>query len=98
MGFTLTPWSILRWKRVGERDLLLCSSQRYSNGSGNEARVVILAEGPEVTICTNGKAGSGVYSIDDDGDAARLEVLKVLAIEGLGIQDVSRGPEAWGRL
>ena len=51
-----------------------------------------------MTICTNGKAGSGVYSIDDDGDAARLEVLKVLAIEGLGIQDVSRGPEAWGRL
>jgi hypothetical protein len=64
----------------GERHLFLATSARYPAGTvGDTAPGVPLAGGVAVARGTSGKSGSGVYSIDWDGESAGPKVEELLA-------------------
>jgi hypothetical protein len=67
-------------KECGDRQLFLGTSARYpASTSGDAASGVPLADGVEVARGTNGKSGSGVYSVDWDGECSGPKVEELLA-------------------
>lgn len=72
-----------RWVNVpveecGERHLFLATSAKYASRRG-EADGLALGEGVSVVRGTDGKVGSGVYSIQQNCESAVLEVETLLA-------------------
>jgi hypothetical protein len=64
----------------GERHLFLATSARYpARTGGNTVPGVPLAGGVAVARGTDGKSGSGVYSVDWDGESAGPKVEELLA-------------------
>jgi hypothetical protein len=64
----------------GERHLFLATSARYPAGAGGEITAgVPLAGGVVLARGTSGESGSGVYSIDSDGESAGPRVEELLA-------------------
>ncbi|VTT69960.1 unnamed protein product [Fusarium fujikuroi] len=61
-------------EECGERHAWLCLTGRYPDKEGSENGI---KEG-EVAVGTDGKRGSGVYSVDWDGESASGEVVKLL--------------------
>ncbi|MCJ1314411.1 hypothetical protein MMC25_008093 [Agyrium rufum] len=75
--FTSIPF-----EECGERHVFLATSAKYPSRSNADAvSMVGLTDGVEVARGTDGKVGSGVYSVDQHGESASEEVVKVL--EGL---------------
>lgn len=64
---------------AGERHLFLCTSARFSLGSEDRAAGVPLVEGLALARGTDGQEGSGVYSIDANGESVGPRILKLLA-------------------
>ena len=65
---------------AGERHVFLATSARYPAGTnGDAASGVPLAGGVVISRGTNGKSGSGVYSVDWDGESAGPKVEELLA-------------------
>lgn len=60
---------------AGERHLFVATSARFAAGSENG---VPTPEGVVVARGTNGKIGSGVYTVTNDGETARLKVEQLL--------------------
>lgn len=76
------PFVYLPNQEVGERHLFLATSARYppSTASGVAvSSVVPLPEEVPVAKGTDGETGSGVYSIDWDGESAGPETVELLA-------------------
>lgn len=64
----------------GERHLFLATSARYpARTGGNTVPGVPLSGGVAVARGTDGKSGSGVYSVDWDGESAGPKVEELLA-------------------
>ncbi|KAF5645426.1 hypothetical protein F52700_1989 [Fusarium sp. NRRL 52700] len=61
-------------EECGERHAWLCLSGRYPDKEGSENGV----REEEVAVGTDGNKGSGVYSVDWDGESASSEVVKLL--------------------
>lgn len=61
-------------EECGERHAWLCLTGRYPDKEGSENGI---KEG-EVAVGTGGNKGSGVYSVDWDGESASVEVVKLL--------------------
>ncbi|CVK93832.1 uncharacterized protein FMAN_03174 [Fusarium mangiferae] len=61
-------------EECGERHAWLCLTGRYPDKGGSENGI---KEG-EVAVGTDGNKGSGVYSVDWDGESASGEVVKLL--------------------
>jgi hypothetical protein len=67
-------------QECGERQLYLSTSARYPAGtSGDAASGVPLAGGVAVVRGTGGESGSGVYSVDWDGESPGPKVEELLA-------------------
>lgn len=71
-------------EEVGERQLFLATSARYPPSAGG-AEGVPLAGAVAVARGTDGKTGSGVYSVDQEGETsdAKVELLTKLRKEGV---------------
>lgn len=64
----------------GDRHVYLATSARYpAAAGGKDADGVPLTEGEEVAKGTDGKIGSGVYSVDQNGESAGDQVIEILA-------------------
>ncbi len=64
----------------GERHLFVATSARYpASTTGDASSGVPLEDGVAVARGTSGKIGSGVYSVDWDGESARPKVEELLA-------------------
>ncbi|KAF5687976.1 hypothetical protein FCIRC_2120 [Fusarium circinatum] len=61
-------------EECGERHAWLCLTGRYPDKEGSENGI----KEEEVAVGTNGNKGSGVYSVDWDGESASGEVVKLL--------------------
>nr|POE80968.1 oxidoreductase andh [Quercus suber] len=79
VGKVLGPLMYMNIEEAGDRHLFLATSARYSAGAGDAAAGVPLADPVTVARGTDGKPGSGVYSIDASGESAGPAVEKVLA-------------------
>ncbi|KAL9083510.1 MAG: hypothetical protein Q9165_008491 [Trypethelium subeluteriae] len=66
-------------EEAGDRHLFLSTSAKYAAGTQDRTAGVPLSNGIEVARGTNGKAGSGVYSIDASGESAKPLVEQTLA-------------------
>jgi len=67
-------------EECGERHVFLSTSARYPAGSNEDvASGVPLERGTEVAKGTDGKTGSGVYSIDEFGESGGPKVEELLA-------------------
>lgn len=64
---------------AGDRHVFLCTSARFSAGLQDATAGVPLIDGLAYARGTDGKIGSGVYSIDAKGDSAAPKVEKLLA-------------------
>lgn len=86
----LGPLVHIPLEEAGQRHLFLCTSARFSAGADDAAPGVPLIEGLEYSRGTTGKPGSGVYSIDANGDSASPKVEKLLAglREGGAVQKI----------
>ncbi|KAK1816506.1 hypothetical protein LTR12_009097 [Friedmanniomyces endolithicus] len=75
----LAPLVDIPLEEAGDRHLFLCTSARYSAGSGDEAAGVPLTDGLALARGSDGRVGSGVYSIDAYGESASPKVERLLA-------------------
>lgn len=67
-------------EECGERHVFLATSAKYPAGAhGNAASGVPLASGVAVARGTNGTSGSGVYSVDWEGESTGPKVEELLA-------------------
>ncbi len=66
-------------EEAGDRHLFLCTSARYAVGSEDEAAGVPLTDGLALARGSDGRVGSGVYSIDAYGESASAKVERLLA-------------------
>lgn len=66
-------------EEAGDRHLFLSTSARYAAGAQDSTAGVPLSNGIVVARGTNGKPGSGVYSIDANGESANSQVEQTLA-------------------
>lgn len=87
--FTLLgPFFYIPLKEVGERHVFLATSAKYpARKEGAATAGVPLGEGVVVARGTDGRPGSGVYSVDVNGESAGPKVEELLAgfrKEGLG--------------
>lgn len=74
------PFIYIPNTEVGERQLFLATSARYPAGRGGDAAAgVPLAGGMTVARGTSGESGSGVYSLESDGESAGPKVVELLA-------------------
>lgn len=64
---------------AGNCHLFFCTSARFSVGFQDMTAGVPLVEGLTLAKGTDGQVGSGVYSIDADGESASPKVEKLLA-------------------
>ena len=62
----------------GERQVYLATSARYPPQNGGAAAVP-LGDGLDVVVGSNGEIGSGMYSIQQDGEALSAETRQVLS-------------------
>lgn len=65
-------------EEAGDRHLFLSTSARYSAGVDDVTAGVPLFDGLMLARGTNGERGSGVYSIDANGESAKPQVEKTL--------------------
>jgi len=63
----------------GETHLFVATSSRYPPGEGSAAAGVPLAGNVAVARGSDGKTGSGVYTVDNKGESAPAKVEKLLA-------------------
>ncbi|TVY89750.1 Oxidoreductase [Lachnellula willkommii] len=64
---------------AGDRHVFLATSARYpASGMENQVDGVPIADGDQVAKGTDGRLGSGLYSIDMFGESAKPEVYEVL--------------------
>ena len=77
----------------GERHLYLATSSRYPpmSGSSGSGAGLPLREGGDVAQGTNGKVGSGVYSVGWDGESLSPAAQDLLA----GLRDRGMVEEIW---
>lgn len=75
----LGPLVHIPLEEAGQRHLFLCTSARFSAGPDDAASGVPLVDGLDHARGTNGRAGSGVYSIDANGESASPKVERLLA-------------------
>lgn len=74
------PMVFIPTVEAGERHVFLATSARYPAGtSGNAASGVPLAGGVAVARGTSSKIGSGIYSVDAQGESAEPKVEELLA-------------------
>lgn len=64
---------------AGNRHVFLCTSARFSTGPEDLTAGVPLVDGLALARGTDGQIGSGVYSIDANGESARPKVERLLA-------------------
>ena len=64
---------------AGDRHLFLCTSARFPAGPEDATAGVPLSEGLPLASGTDGQDGSGVYSIDANGESAKPKVERLLA-------------------
>ncbi|KAK7188560.1 hypothetical protein DPSP01_005523 [Paraphaeosphaeria sporulosa] len=69
---TVGKWLYIPVEESGERNLWLCTSGRFAGAAAGEEK------GVEVAVGTDGRAGSGVYTIDEKGESGCEVVLQVL--------------------
>lgn len=80
-----TVWAVLGplvhipLEEAGDRHLFLCTSARFSTGPEDETAGVPLVDGLALARGSDGQIGSGVYSIDANGESATPKVEKLLA-------------------
>lgn len=72
------PFIYIPIEEVGQRHLFLATSARYSPKSG-EAVGVPLEGDVSVAKGTDGKDGSGVYTVGSDGESANVKVMQLLS-------------------
>jgi len=74
-------WTYMPTEECGERQLFLATSARYrpASTSGEAAYGVPLTEGVAIARGTSGVSGSGVYSVDSEGESSGPKVEKLLA-------------------
>ena len=76
----LAPMICVPIKECGERHLYLATSARYPSGDSlYAANGVPLADGDVIAAGTDGRCGSGVYSIDPTGESSGVKVQQLLA-------------------
>lgn len=77
----LQTFTAVPLREVGERHTFYCTSAKYPprevDGSHNSAGAPLLA-GVAAAKGINGKMGSGVYTIDAQGESANIKVLEML--------------------
>ncbi|KAH6658940.1 hydrogenase/reductase-like protein [Truncatella angustata] len=66
-------------EEVGERHTFFCTSARFPPSQGVEDAAGVTLSGIQATVGTDGNLGSGVYSIDYEGEPARQGALQSLA-------------------
>lgn len=82
----LGPLVHIPLEEAGDRHLFLCTSARFSAGPEDAAAGVPLTEGVTLARGTDGREGSGVYSIDANGESAKPKIEKLLAeLRGQGM-------------
>jgi hypothetical protein len=64
---------------AGDRHVFLCTSARFSTGPEDTTAGVPLFDGLVLARGTDGQLGSGVYSIDANGESARPKFERLLA-------------------
>ena len=63
---------------AGNRHLFLCTSARFCAGPEDATAGVPLVDGLALASGTDGQAGSGVYSVGEDGETVKPKVEKLL--------------------
>ncbi|KAK4041131.1 hypothetical protein C8A01DRAFT_34864 [Parachaetomium inaequale] len=72
------PFLATPFEEAGERHLFFATSARFPGGRGSGAAGVPLPDGVEVARGTDGKSGSGVYSITNHAERAPPAVERLL--------------------
>ncbi|KAI9686480.1 MAG: hypothetical protein M1822_003491 [Bathelium mastoideum] len=75
----LGPLVHMPLEEAGDRHLFLCTSARFSAGPEDATAGVPLVEGLDLARGIDGQSGSGVYSIDANGESAKPRVEGLLA-------------------
>ena len=75
----LGPIIYMASDEAGDRHLFLCTSARYAAGTSDSTAGVPLSDDVVAARGTDGKAASGVYSIDYLGESAKPSVEQTLA-------------------
>ncbi|KAL0572605.1 hypothetical protein V5O48_009358 [Marasmius crinis-equi] len=76
---TRGPVPVVSPDDCGEIHVYLSTSMKYPSSQQKENKGVSVGEGVEVARGTDGKVGSGVYTVDQDGESASSEVEALLA-------------------
>lgn len=94
MRLLKTIWSILGplvhipLPEAGDRHVFLCTSARFPAGAADPTSGVPLPEESGAARGTDGRTGSGVYSIDANGESASPKIEEMLAkFRGQGLVD-----------
>ncbi|KAF2110513.1 hypothetical protein BDV96DRAFT_202893 [Lophiotrema nucula] len=77
----------------GDRHLYLATSSRYSAREGGVNGVEV-EKGVEVARGTDGKVGSGCYTVDEKCESGNAEIVSVLK----GLREQGKGEEVWKHL
>lgn len=76
----LMPFMAVPRQETGERHLFLATSARWPAKETEKSTAGVVLEGDVgIAVGSDGKKGSGSYSVDENGESAGPEVLKVLA-------------------
>ena len=75
----LGSWVRIPLDEAGDRHVFFCTSARFSNGSGDTTAGVPLVEGLGLARGTDGRPGTGVHSIDHNGESASPKTERLLA-------------------
>lgn len=75
----LGSWVHIPPEEAGDRHVFFCTSARFSNGSEDDTAGVLLADDLALARGIDGQIGSGVYSIDHNGESAGPKVERLLA-------------------
>ncbi len=75
----LGSWVHIPLEEAGDRHVFFCTSARFSAGSEDTTAGVPLLDGLALARGTDGQVGSGVYSIDHNGESASPKVERLLA-------------------
>ena len=75
----LGSWVHIPLEDAGDCHVFFCTSARFSNGSEDTTTGVPLVEGLGLARGTDGEPGTGVYSIDHNGESAGSKTERLLA-------------------
>lgn len=78
----LGPFVFMPPTECGERHIFLATSARYPASFEDASSGIPLTDGLVVAKGTNGEVGSGVYSIESNGESAGPKVVELLAKYG----------------